>query len=323
MTAMSPEAPTSGKPILHKEMHRRKGMLKEYYTHRYLLLMLVPGILYYIVFKYLPMYGIILAFKDFRIMEGVFASPWIGFKHFSDILDSPDFWFVFRNTLVLSFYKLIFSFPAPIILALLLNEVRAAFFKKFIQTITYLPHFLSWIILSGILMNVLSPSTGIVNVILTSLGFDPIFFFGDADWFRTLLVSSSIWKEVGWGTIIYLAALAAVDPQQYEAAVLDGANKFQQTIHVTLPAILPMIIIMFIFAIGGIVNDDFDQIFNMYNPAVYSVSDVLSTFVYRMGLENMMYSFSTAAGLFKNIIAFALVIGTNYIVRKYSEYGLW
>jgi len=213
MNAAHPDESVSGEPGPPQVAQRRKGLLREYYTHRYLLLMLVPGLLYYVIFKYLPMYGIIIAFKDFRILEGIFASPWIGFEHFNNIFNSPDFWFVFKNTIILSFYKLVFAFPAPIVLALLLNEVRAAFFKKFVQTVTYLPHFLSWIILSGILMNIFSPSTGVVNTIITAIGQKPIYFFGDPDWFRALLVGSAMWKEVGWGTIIYLAALAAVDSQ--------------------------------------------------------------------------------------------------------------
>ncbi|MDF2650887.1 MAG: protein lplB [Paenibacillus sp.] len=272
----------------------------------------------------MPIYGVIIAFKDFRIMEGILASPWVGFDNFRLIFDAPDFWKVFRNTLIISFYKLVFTFPAPIILALLLNEVRLMVFKKFVQTITYVPHFLSWVVLGGIVMNFLSPSTGIVNGIITTLGSKPIFFLGDPDWFRTVLVASAAWKELGWSTIIYLAALASVDTQLYEAAVLDGANRFKQTIHVTLPGIMPVITIMFIFAVGAIINDDFDQIFNLYNPAVYSISDVIATYVYRMGLENMMYSFSTAVNLFKNTIAFALVIMTNYIVRRFnSDNSLW
>lgn len=297
--------------------------MKEYRRHKYLLIMLLPGLLYYLLFKYVPMYGVIIAFKNFRILDGILQSPWVGFKYFTQLFDTTAFWVVFKNTLILSFYKLIFIFPAPIILALLLNEVRNMFFKRAIQSVTYLPHFLSWVVLSGILMNVLSPSTGIVNAFIGALGFNPIFFVADPDWFRTVLIGSSIWKDVGWGTIIYLAALASVDTQLYEAAVLDGANRLKQTLHVTLPAIVPVIVIMFIFAVGAIVHDDFDQIFNLYNPAVYSVGDVFSTFIYRMGLENMMYSFSTAANLFKNLIAFGLVIGTNYMIKRYSDYSLW
>lgn len=297
---------------------------RNYYRHRYLFLMLLPGFLYYVIFKYIPIYGVIIAFKQFRILEGILASPWVGFDNFRLLFEATDFWNVFQNTLIISFYKLVFTFPAPILFALLLNEVRLLAFKKVVQTVTYMPHFLSWVVLGGVVMSFLSPSTGIVNGIITALGGKPIFFVGDPEWFRTVLVASAAWKELGWSAIIYLAALASVDTQQYEAAVLDGANRLKQTIHVTLPAMMPVISIMFIFAVGAIINDDFDQIFNLYNPAVYNVSDVIATYVYRMGLENMMYSFSTAVNLFKNAIAFALVIGTNYIVRKFnSDNSLW
>jgi len=269
------------------------------------------------------MYGLIISFKDFRILDGMMASPWVGFKHFKTVFGSDDFWVVFKNTLVISGLKLIFNFPAPIIFALLLNEVKNMQFKKTVQTISYMPHFLSWVVLAGIVVNFLSPSTGPINMILKVLGAKPIYFVADRKWFREVLVLSAIWKEVGWGTIIYLAALSNINLELYEAAVLDGANRFKQTIYVTLPSISPVIIIMFIFAVGAIVNDDFDQIFNLYNPAVYSVGDVLSTYIYRMGLENMQYSFSTAVGLFKNTISFTLIIITNYLSKRYSDYGLW
>ena len=298
-------------------------MLKQYITYKSLVLMFIPGLIYYIIFHYVPMYGLIISFKDFNILDGIMASPWAGIKHFEMAFKSEEFWTVFKNTLIISGMKLIFNFPAPIILALLLNEVKNIYFKKVVQTITYMPHFLSWVVLAGIVINFLSPSTGPINMLIKSMGGTPIYFIGSRNWFRQVLVGSALWKEVGWGTIVYLAALSNVDIEVYEAAVLDGANKFKQTIYVTLPAILPVIVIMFIFAVGAIVNDDFDQIFNLYNPAVYSVGDVLSTYIYRVGLENMMYSYSAAVGLFKNVIAFALIIITNKISKKYSEYGLW
>ena len=196
-------------------------------------------------------------------------------------------------------------------------------FKKVVQTVSYLPHFLSWVVLAGVIGTFLSPSTGPINGLLVQLGIKPIYFVADKNWFRPILVILSLWKEVGWSSIIYLAALSSVDPELYEAAMLDGAGRFKQTIHITLPAISNVIVIMLIFAVGGIVNDDFDQIFNLYTPAVYSVGDVLSTYVYRIGLEGMQYSYSTAIGLFKNVIAFILIITTNYLSGKFSDYGLW
>ena len=297
--------------------------LRSVKVNKALLLMLIPGILYYILFKYKPMYGVLIAFKEYNLIEGVTGSPWVGMKYFNMTFQSPDFWRVFKNTLILSAYKLIFTFPAPIILALMLNEVRCMKFKKTVQTLTYLPHFLSWVVLSGIVINFLSPSSGPVNMIIRQLGFDPIYFMGDKKYFRAILVISSIWKEVGWGTIVYLAALTSVDTQLYEAAALDGAGRLRQTISVTLPAIANVVVIMLIMRVGKIINDDFDQIYNMYNPAVYSVADVLSTYIYKMGLEQAMYSYSTAMGLFKNLIAFTLVIITNSISTRVSDYGLW
>jgi ABC-type polysaccharide transport system, permease component len=288
-----------------------------------LVIMFLPCVIYYIVFQYLPIYGLTLAFKDYRIIDGIGASPWVGLKYFNFAFTSDDFWLSFKNTLIISGLKLMFNFPAPIILALLLNEVRRLHFKKLVQTVTYMPHFLSWIVLSGIVINFLSPSTGPINMLLSSMGIQPIYFVGNKEWFRQVLVVSSMWKEVGWGTIVYLASLAGVNSELYEAAVLDGAGRLKQTIHITLPAISPVIVIMFIFAVGGIVNDDFDQIYNLYNPAVYSVADVLSTYIYRMGLENMQYSYATAVGLFKNVIAFILILITNFVSKRYSDYGLW
>jgi len=301
----------------------KDSTIKKYIKYRALVLMFIPGLIYYLIFHYMPMYGLIISFKDFRIIDGIMASPWVGLKHFKTVFGSDDFWIVFKNTLVISGLKLIFNFPAPIIFALLLNEVKNIHLKKTVQTISYMPHFLSWVVLAGIVVNFLSPSTGPINMILKAFGAKPIYFVADRKWFREVLVLSAIWKEVGWGTIIYLAALSNINLELYEAAVLDGANRFKQTIHVTLPSISPVIIIMFIFAVGAVVNDDFDQIFNLYNPAVYSVGDVLSTYIYRMGLENMQYSFSTAVGLFKNTISFTLIIITNYLSNKFSDYGLW
>jgi len=285
--------------------------------------MLLPGLIHYIIFRYGPIYGITIAFKDYRLIDGIIGSPWAGLKHFKILFGTSDVWEVFRNTLIISTYKLVFGFPAPIILALLINEIQNIGYKKVIQTVSYMPHFLSWVVLSGLVVNFLSPSTGPINGLLRALGKEPIFFVASPKYFRAVLVISSIWKEIGWNSIIYLAAISNVDIQLYESAVLDGANKLKQAIYITLPSITSVIVIMLIFSVGGIVNDDFDQIFNLYSPVVYSVADVFSTYVYRMGLENALYSFSTAAGLFKNIIAFALIIATNYIARKLSDYSLW
>lgn len=285
--------------------------------------MLIPVLIFYIVFHYGPMYGIVIAFKDFYPLRGILESPWVGLKHFREVFGGLFFWDVFRNTVIISTYKLIFGFPAPIILALLINEIRRMGFKKTIQTITYLPHFISWVVLAGMFIEFLSPTRGPINVILQSMGQKPIYFLGDPKLFRGVLVSTSIWKEVGWGTIIYLAAMSGVDPELYDVADLDGAGRFQKMWNITLPSILPVIVIMLIFSAGSIINDDFDQIFNLLNSSVMQVGDVISTYVYREGLTKMNYSYATAVGLFKNIIAFALVLLTNSIARKTSEYSIW
>lgn len=302
---------------------RMAAWLRSYWKNRYLFYMLFPCLLFFFIFKYLPMYGIILAFKDYRIVDGIFGSPWSGLDNFRELFAGRDFPRAFRNTIILSAYKLIFGFPAPIILAILLNELRVVVFKKFVQTLSYLPHFLSWVVLAGVFMEIFSPTRGVVNYLLSLFGLEPIFFFGDQDWFRTLLVSTEVWKSVGWGSIIYLAALSNVDPSLYEAAVVDGARRWHQMMFITLPSLLPVITIMFIFAVGGIITDDFDQIFNFYNESVYEVGDVLSTYTYRLGIKEMEYGLATASGLFTTVIAFVLILLTNFIVKRFSDYGIW
>ena len=296
---------------------------QEYRKNWPIFLMLVPGIVYFIIFCYVPLYGVTIAFKDYKLLDGIMKSPWAGLKYFKMAFASNDFWNSFSNTMIISLLKLAFSFPAPILLALLLNEVKNMAFKKVVQTISYMPHFLSWVVLSGVIISFLSPSTGPVNLLLRALGHDPIFFVADNNWFRPVLVISSIWKEIGWSTIVYLAALNSVDMELYEAAKIDGAGKIKQTLHITLPSIMPAITVMFIFAVGAIVNDDFDQIFNIYNPAVYKTGEVISTYIYKIGMEGMQYSLATAIGLFKNVIALVLLVGTNYLCKAFDEYALW
>lgn len=301
----------------------RESLWKQYAKSKYLFLMLAPMFAYYIIFEYGPLYGIQIAFKDYMIRDGIWNSPWAGMKHFDYMFTaSPDFYRILRNTVVISFYHIIFGFPAPIILALLFNEIRSEIFKRVTQSVSYLPHFLSWVVLGGFLMTILSPTTGAVNEMLGWFGIEPIYFLGDPNYFRFTLVASSIWKEVGWGTIIYLAALAGIDPHLYEAAKIDGAGRWKQTLHITLPGIMHVIAILFIFKTGQILSAGFDQIFNLYNPAVYSVADILDTYVYRVGLMQLQYSFTTAVGLFKNVIAFSLVLFTNYIVKKLGQEGI-
>jgi putative aldouronate transport system permease protein len=299
------------------------ALAASYWKHRYLVILFLPAFAYYAVFCYAPLYGIQIAFKNFIIRDGIMKSPWVGFANFKLLFSMGSFREVFRNTIIISSLKLIFGFPAPIIFAVLLNEIRSVRFKKTVQTISYLPHFVSWVILGGIFMQFLSPSTGPVNIILKSMGLSPIYFLADKHWFRPVLVLTSIWKGIGWGSIIYLASISGIDPGLYEAAEIDGAGRFRKAISITIPSLIPVITIMFIFSVGGIVKDDFDQIFNLYNPAVYSVGDVLGTYTYRVGLVDMRYSFSTAVGLFTNVISFALIVITNWITKRVNEYGLW
>lgn len=288
-----------------------------------LYLLLVPGLVFLLLFKYTPMYGIIIAFKDFNIFAGFADSPWVGFKHFERLFTSPDFSVVLINTIIISLLKIGILFPLPIVIAIMLNEMRKLFFKRWIQTIIYLPHFLSWVIVSGLFIDLLSTNGGLVNKLLVALNMEPIAFFLDNSVFRGLLVTSAGWKETGWSTIVYLAAFTTIDPQLYEAAKIDGAGKMKQLIHVTLPGIAPIIVLMFILRLGNIMEAGTEQILVMYNPVVYKVSDVIGTYVYRMGLGNQDYSFTTAVGLFEAVISFALIITGNALSRKYLQRGIW
>lgn len=283
---------------------KKQSIFRQYWKCRYLFLLLIPTIVYFIVFHYVPMYGITIAFKDFYPAKGIMGSEWVGFKHFEKVFTGRYFLPVLRNTLIISFSKLFFGFPMPIILAVMLSEVKNKWFRKTVQTITYLPHFIGWVVMAGIVQQVLSPSSGMVNYIIQALGGEPIFFLGSKEWFRPILVITNIWKGCGWSSVIYLAAIMGIDSQLYEAAELDGASRMQRIIHVTIPCIMPTIIIMFIFAMGGVINDDFDQIYNLLNARVMSVGDVIGTYTYRVGLQQMNYGYATAVGLFKNVVAF-------------------
>jgi putative aldouronate transport system permease protein len=287
--------------------------------------MFLPGLLLILVFEYGPMYGLILAFKEYNLSLGVWGSPWVGLDNFNRLLTDEDALQVLRNTLIISVLKLMAGIPAPIILALIINEARAGLFKRTVQTVSYLPHFLSWVILSAVVYQVLSPSSGVVNILLRELGFRPIYFLASETWFRPILVMSSVWKEVGWGTIIYLAALTSVNSDLHEAAVIDGASRLRRIRDINLPTIVPVIGIVALLSMGSILSAGFDQVFNLYNPQVYSVADIIDTYVYRIGLVGFDYSFSTAVGLFKGVVGFTLVMVFNAYARKLSDgrYGLW
>lgn len=289
------------------------------------MVMFLPGLLLILTFEYGPMYGLVLAFKDFKLGLGIWDSPWVGLGNFERLFSEDQSLRVIRNTLIISLLKLAAGIPAPIILALLINEVRTGIFKRSVQTISYLPHFLSWVILSSMIYQLLSPSSGIVNTVLKTLGFKPIYFLADPDWFRPILVISSVWKEVGWGTIIYLAALASVNYDLHEAAALDGASRLQRIRDINFPTIVPVIGIVALLNLGGVLSAGFDQVFNLYNPQVYSVGDIIDTYVYRVGLVGLDYGYATAVGLFKGVVGFTLVMAFNTVARKLSDgrYGLW
>jgi len=302
---------------------RKLPLRRRYWDNRYLVLLFAPGILYFLIFRYVPIYGLVIAFKDYNFSEGIMGSSWIGLDVFKEMFASRGFWEVFKNTVVISALQFVTGFPAPIIFALLLNEIGALRPKKAFQTISYLPHFVSWVILAGLFTQFLSPSTGPINILIQTLGGKPIYFMADPQWFIFILVITEVWKSIGWGSIIYLAAISGIDGEMYEAASIDGAGRWIKMKSITLPSLAPVITIMLILAIGKLVNDNFDQIFNMYNPSVYKVSDVMSTYLYRKGLEDMQYSLATAVGLFKNVIAFAMVIGANALAKRINDSGIW
>ncbi|WP_105618441.1 ABC transporter permease [Vallitalea okinawensis] len=300
-----------------------RSLLAYIWFHRYLYLLLVPGIIYYIIFHYIPMYGATIAFKDFNIMKGIIGSPWAGFKHFEYLFSLNKFFQVFKNTIIISLMRLVCGFPAPIIVALLLNELSKMKFKKVIQTVVYLPHFISWVIFGGMLVTILSAETGIVNMIIVALGGEPIGFLTDPEYFRWTLVWTAIYKWFGWNTVIYMAALSGVDTQLYEAAVIDGANRWQRIWHITLPCIKGTIVVLLILRIGNLMQAGFEQIYVLYNPAVYRVSDILDTYVYRLGLSEGKFSLATAIGLFKSVINFVLLISANKIARMMEQPGIY
>ena len=289
----------------------------------FLYLMFLPVLIYYIVFKYLPMFGLVIAFKDYNAFVGIAKSPWVGFKYFGQFLNSMHFGRLIRNTLAISLLDLLVNFPAPIILALMLNEVRVKKFKRIIQTVSYLPHFVSTVIIVGIYVNFLSLSTGLVNNILELLGFARIHFLAEPGYFWGLFTGMNIWRTIGWSSIIYIAALSGVDPTLYEAAVVDGAGRWRQLFSVTLPALVPTIITLFIMRVGHILDVGYEAIILMYNPQIYDTADVISTYVYRRGMIQADYSFASAVGMFQSVIGMVMVIGANTLSKKFTETSIW
>lgn len=286
-------------------------------------LMLLPGILYFVIFKYIPLLGSVIAFQDYNIYKGFLKSDWVGFQWFEQLVTYPQFKRLIANTIILSFYQIIFAFPAPIILACLLNELRHFAFKRLVQTLLYLPHFLSWTIVYGLVYMMFSSQTGFVNMVLVWIGYEPISFLQMPEYFRTLLISSGIWKEMGWSTIIFLAALAGISPSYYEAARIDGAGRWKQFVHVTFPGLLPAIVILLLLKIGHVLDVGFEQVYLFLNPTTLKVGEVLDTYAYRQGILGGQYSVTTAIGLFKSVIGFTLLITANRISKKVSGEGLF
>ncbi|MFD0677464.1 MULTISPECIES: ABC transporter permease [unclassified Paenibacillus] len=322
MEATRKEATTEVFKQRRAEPTKLQVLGKDLLKNKYIYLMMLPGIVYYIVFHYIPMYGATIAFKNFTPVAGIWGSSWIGFKHFQDFFNSYYFLRIIKNTLLINFYSLLFGFPAPIILALLLNEVRKLWFKRTVQTLTYLPHFVSVMVISGLIVDFTSKN-GLINDIIEWFGGTRANLLMNEDLFRTIFVSSGIWQEIGWGSIIYLAALSGIDQEQYDAANIDGAGRFRQMLSVTLPGIMPTIIILLILRIGHMMDVGFEKVILLYNPSTYATADVISSFVFRKGIVDANYSYSAAIGLFNSLINFILLIGANKLSRKYSDSSLW
>jgi len=285
--------------------------------------MFAPIFVYYVVFLYVPMPGMLLAFRDFMPGQGVFSGEWVGLQWFDQFVNSIYFWRLLRNTFLLAFLPLLFGFSIPILFAICIVEIRNSVFKRFAQTVTYLPHFISTVVVAGMIVNFLSPTDGIVNTMLAKLGMNPVNFMMEPGWFRTIFTSSDIWQSFGFNSIIYIAAIMAIDTEMYDSGKIDGVNKFQELWHLTLPSIKPTIVILLLLSLGGIMNVGFEKVYLLYNPATYDTADVLSTYVYRMGIIGQNYGFATAVGLFNSVVTFILVLTANTLTRRLTKMSLW
>ena len=288
-----------------------------------LYLILLPFIIWYAVFMFKPMYGMVIAFKDYSLFRGISGSEWVGLKDFKDFLTSPEFYVTLKNTLMLNVYSLLLEFPFAILLALMLNEVKNKYFKTIVQTASFIPYFIAIVVATGITVNILSPSTGVVNVFLEKLGFERVYFLAKPEFFRGIFTGLNMWKTAGFNAVIYLAALTAVDEQLYEAAKIDGANKFQQLRHITIPAIIPTIVVMLVLKVGSMLNVAFETVLLLYQPATYETADVISTYVYRTGMLMQDFGLATAVGLFNAVVGFILVYSANRWSKKVTQSSLW
>ncbi|MGI5878210.1 MAG: ABC transporter permease [Christensenellales bacterium] len=308
----------------HDPSRIRRRLVRNCIRYLDLYLLLIPPLVVLIVFRYIPMYGVTLAFRDFKVSRGILGSPWAGMKYFLELFRTPKFFQVFTNTLLINIYRLVWQFPIPILIAIMIYDVRNVPFKRMVQTISYMPHFFSWVIIAAMFFDILAPRTGIINKILAALvGAEPRMWMGEPHYFRSIVVISNAWKESGWGAIVYLAAMMAIDPQLYEAAVIDGAGKFRQMWHITLPGIAPTIVFIIMIRLGAILGSDMEQIMLLSTPATLPTGDVLSYYVYRMGIGRMQFSFATAAGLFTSVIGFLLLVSANYLSVKIGQRGLF
>lgn len=312
----SAQAPSASRSALMRRI------VRDFALNKYLYVMMVPVLAYYVIFHYAPMYGATIAFKDYSPMKGILGSEWVGFAHFKDFFSTYYFWRILRNTVVISLCTLLFEFPAPIILALLINEVRRQKFKRFVQTVTYMPYFISLVVVCGMIKE-FTNSGGVINVMLTAFGYSGDTMLQKPELFRPIYVLSEIWQRIGWESIIYIAALTSIDPEQYEAARIDGASRLKQMIYITVPGIMPTIAIMFILRMGNMLNVGFEKIILLYNPAIYETADVISSFVYRKGLLEFGWSYSSAVGLFNSVVNLFLLVAANYISRRVSSNSLW
>lgn len=290
---------------------------------RQLILLFIPAIVFFALFRYGPLYGLIIAFKDYSVWDGIVGSEWVGLKHFKNFFSSPDFWLLFKNTVLLGFFSLLFGFPMPIIFAILLNEMRVSVLKRTVQTVSFLPSFLSIVIVSSLVIDFLSPGRGIINDIIEMFGFERTYFLIQPEWFRTIYITSDIWTQMGYESILYLAAIAGISPELYEAAKVDGAKRWHSIRYITLPSIMPTVLILFIIKAGNMFRIGFEKILLLYNPMTYEVADVFSTFVYRKGLLQADYSYAAAVGLFEGIIALLMLLISNMISRRLGGKSLW
>jgi len=316
------QSASTGETVRIQQSNILSRALYRLYKERALWLLALPGILWYLIFAYAPMYGLVIAFQNYSPARGMFGGPWVGFEHFISFFSSQFAWRVVRNTVLLSVYGIIFGFPVPIFLAIMLNEVKVNWFKRFAQSVSYLPHFISVVIVVGMVVNFVSPE-GIINQAIVALGGESRNFLIMPEWFRTIFISSVVWQTAGWGSIIYLAAISGIDPELYEAATVDGASRIKQIRHVTIPCLLPTITILLILNVGTILSVGFERVLLLYNPATFETADVIATFVFRRGIGGGEFSYGAAVGMFQSVVNLLLVVSANAISRKVSETSLW